>query len=41
MPSYRFEYQVSGNTLSGRITQSGVSDNFRMRVPLYVDLGKA
>jgi hypothetical protein len=40
MPSYRLEYQISGNTLSGRITQSGVSDGFRMRVPLYVDLGK-
>ena len=40
MPSYRFEYQISGNTLSGRITQSGVSDKFRMLVPLYVDFGQ-
>ena len=40
MPSYRLEYKISGNTLSGSITQSGVSDNFMMRVPLYADLGK-
>lgn len=41
MPSYRFEYQLgSGDTLSGRITQSGVSDNFKMLVPVYVDFGK-
>ena len=40
MPSYRFEYQISGDTLSGRITQSGVSDNFKMLVPIYVDFGK-
>ncbi|MGH9903738.1 MAG: M1 family aminopeptidase, partial [Pyrinomonadaceae bacterium] len=37
MPSYRLDYQISGNTLTGQITQSGVSDNFRMLVPLYVD----
>jgi hypothetical protein len=44
MPSYRFEYSINSNggqaTLTGRITQSGVSDNFRMRVPVYVDFGK-
>jgi len=42
MPSYRFEYQLNngGATLSGRVTQSGVSDNFKMLVPLYVDSGK-
>jgi hypothetical protein len=40
MPSYRFEYQVSNGTLSGKITQSGVSDNFGMLVPLYADFGK-
>ncbi|HEU4595907.1 MAG TPA: carboxypeptidase regulatory-like domain-containing protein [Pyrinomonadaceae bacterium] len=39
MPSYRFEYQLNGDTLSGRITQSGVSDDFLMLVPVYVDLG--
>jgi hypothetical protein len=41
MPSYRFEYQLGGgDSLSGRITQSGVSENFKMLVPVYVDLGK-
>ena len=40
VPSYRFEYTLSGNSLSGRVTQSGVSDRFKMRVPLYVDFGK-
>lgn len=42
MPSYKFEYQLAdgGTTLSGKITQSGVSDNFKMLVPVYVDFGK-
>src|ERR1044071_5928965 len=40
VPSYKFEYTISGNTLSGRLTQSGVSDNFRMLVPVYLDLGQ-
>ena len=44
IPSYRFEYQLgtaSGQTvLNGRITQTGVSDDFRMKVPVYVDFGK-
>ena len=41
MPSYRFDYQIGGDgSLSGRITQSGVSDKFVMRVPVYVDFGK-
>jgi hypothetical protein len=40
MPSYRFDYQVNGDSLSGKITQSGVSDNFAMPVPLYADFGK-
>lgn len=40
MPSYRFEYQLAGNTLSGRVTQSGVPDNFIMLVPIYLDFGK-
>lgn len=42
MPSYRFDYQLAdgGTTLSGKITQSGVSDSFRMLVPVYVDFGK-
>ena len=45
MPSYDFTYQLSsgpnGKTLlSGKITQSGVSDKFVMPVPVYVDFGK-
>jgi hypothetical protein len=41
MPSYRFDYQISQDgTLSGKITQSGVSKNFAMLVPLYGDFGK-
>jgi len=42
MPSYRLEYQLGngGTTISGRITQSGVSGNFKMLVPVYVDYGK-
>jgi hypothetical protein len=42
MPSYRFEYQIAdgGTTLTGKITQSGVSDTFKMLVPVYVDFGK-
>jgi hypothetical protein len=41
MPSYKFDYQIgSDGSLSGRITQSGVSDNFVMIVPVYVDMGK-
>jgi hypothetical protein len=41
VPSYKFDYQIgSDGALSGRITQSGVSDNFAMIVPVYVDLGK-
>src|SRR5258706_674668 len=41
IPSYRFEYQLGdGTSLSGHITQSGVSDHFKMLVPVYVDFGK-
>jgi aminopeptidase N len=42
MPSYRFDYQLAdgGTTLSGKITQSGVSESFKMLVPVYVDFGK-
>ena len=42
IPSYQFHYQIGADgSLSGRITQSGVSDKFVMRVPVYVDYGKA
>jgi len=41
IPSYHFEYQIGADgSLSGRVTQSGVSKNFAMRVPIYVDFGK-
>ena len=41
IPSYQFEYKISADgTLTGRITQSGVSDSFRMLVPIHVDFGK-
>ena len=44
VPAYKFDYQLglAGGkiTLSGKITQSGVSDNFRMRVPVWLDYGK-
>jgi Carboxypeptidase regulatory-like domain/Peptidase family M1 domain len=40
VPAYRFEYQLDGPTLTARVTQSGVSDNFRMLVPVYLDFGK-
>lgn len=41
VPSYQFEYTLSSDgVLSGRVTQSGVSDSFEMVVPVYVDFGK-
>jgi len=42
MPSYKFQYELAdgGATLSGQVTQSGVSDKFKMLVPVYVDYGK-
>jgi len=41
MPNYRFDYQLSADgNLSGKITQSNVSNKFVMRVPVYVDFGK-
>lgn len=40
MPSYLLEYSVSGNTVTGRVTQSGVTENFHMIVPIYADFGK-
>lgn len=44
MPSYKFTYQTAesgGKTvLTAKLTQSGVTDNFVMPVPLYVDFGK-
>jgi len=41
VPAYRFEYNVGQDgILNGKLTQSGVSDNFVMLVPLYADMGK-
>ena len=42
IPSYRMEYSLTPAdqgklTLAGKITQSGVSAGFHMRVPIYVD----
>jgi Carboxypeptidase regulatory-like domain/Peptidase family M1 domain len=45
VPSYKFEYSLADGgggkaVLNGKITQAGVSDNFGMLVPVYVDFGK-
>lgn len=44
MPSYKFTYQTADNggktVMTAKLTQSGVTDNFVMRIPLYVDYGK-
>jgi hypothetical protein len=44
VPSYRLEYSLrdeGGKTiLTAKATQSGVSEKFRMLVPLYLDFGK-
>ncbi|HKU72292.1 MAG TPA: carboxypeptidase regulatory-like domain-containing protein [Pyrinomonadaceae bacterium] len=41
VPAYKLEYNVaSDGTMSGKLTQSGVSDDFVMLVPLYIDMGK-
>lgn len=39
MPAYKLDYTISGNNISGRITQSGVPKDFQMVVPIYVDFG--
>ena len=42
IPRYRFEYQLGsdGTTLTGKVTQSGVSGTFKMLVPIYLDFGR-
>jgi hypothetical protein len=44
MPSYKLTYSLTQagdkTMLNGQLTQSGVSDTFRMPVPLYLDFGK-
>ncbi len=41
IPDYKLEYRLEGDggqtKLIGKITQSGVDENFRMRVPIYLD----
>lgn len=43
VPAYKLEYNINKAdgkaVLSGKITQSGVSDNFVMPVPIYLDFG--
>ena len=44
IPAYRLAYQMGSAdgkaTLTVHVTQSGVSDGFRMLVPIYADFGK-
>ncbi|HJP92781.1 MAG TPA: carboxypeptidase regulatory-like domain-containing protein [Pyrinomonadaceae bacterium] len=41
VPAYKLQYNVTPDgMLSGKLTQSGVSDDFIMLVPIYVDMGK-
>ena len=44
VPAYGLDYSFGSDagkpTMTARITQSGVSDNFRMLVPIYADFGK-
>ena len=44
VPRYRFEYSLTPEsdgkvTLRGKVTQSDVSPNFKMTVPIYLDFG--
>ena len=44
LPAYRLDYRIGSAdgkaTLTMSVTQSGVSENFRMLVPFYADFGK-
>jgi aminopeptidase N len=41
VPAYKFQYNLSQDgMLSAKLTQSGVSDDFVMLVPIYIDMGK-
>lgn len=41
VPAYRLEYKVaSDGMMTGKLSQSGVSDDFVMLVPIYLDMGK-
>src|SRR6185503_1638030 len=37
VPAYRLDYQTTSGGLAVKVTQSGVSENFRMLVPFYAD----
>ena len=44
MPSYKLTYSLAGGeggktTINAKLTQSGVSKNFAMVVPIYADFG--
>jgi len=40
VPAYKLEYTLNGTNLTAKVTQSEVSENFVMPVPLYADFGK-
>lgn len=45
VPAYKMEYSIVGSndgkaTINAKITQSGVSNDFAMLVPVYADFGK-
>jgi len=44
VPAYKFEYSLNNSSgkaiLNAKITQSEVSENFVMSIPIYVDFGK-
>jgi aminopeptidase N len=44
IPRYNFEYTLGSDGgkpfFSGKVTQSGVSDGFKMMVPIYADFGQ-
>ena len=41
VPAYKFHYNVGQDgMLNAKLTQSGVSDDFVMLVPIYIDMGK-
>ncbi len=45
VPSYRLSYSLApgdngGTTIEGKLTQSGVSDSFRMLVPVFAEIGE-
>lgn len=40
IPAYKLEYTLNGTNLTAKVTQSEVSENFVMPVPLYADFGK-